>query len=102
MTAAGKLATENAVGRHFRRSQKCKSLHPFDPGTEALEAPWYHPDSARMARLQSDALRLARHVGNAESITLVSRIQARRRVQQGYGLACTTRQLSLKNVLVAD
>jgi len=54
MTAAGKLATENAVGRHFRRSQKCKSLHPFDPGTEALEAPWYHPDSARMALLQSE------------------------------------------------
>jgi len=72
---------ENDAEIHFHPPLKAKASIPT-PGTEALKTPWYHPDSARTSPSLSDALHSARHEGKTESITRISRIQARRRVQQ--------------------
>ena len=61
------------------KMQKPPSL---TPGTEASKTPWYHPDSVRTSPSWSDTLHSARHEGKTESITRISWIQARRRVQQ--------------------
>jgi len=55
---AGRHATENAAGKHFEQSQIKKPPSPR-PGTEAREAPWYHPDLAMNNVLLPTTLRSA-------------------------------------------
>jgi hypothetical protein len=60
-----------------------KPSSPLRVRDEGLtRASWYHPGSVLNDQSPFTTLPLARYVGEAESITRVSRIQARRRVQQ--------------------
>ena len=88
-------ATENAAGGAFSAVSKTQKPPSLSPGTEASEAPWYHPDLAMNNVRRPQPFITPCHGGEAESITRVSWILAQRRVRRRAGwFAPSTSSLS--------
>src|SRR5437868_12090878 len=88
------VQAENEAGGCFQQSAKTQKPPSLCPGTEASEAPWYHPDLARNNVRCPQPFMTPCHGGEAESITRISRILAQRRVRRRTGWFAPWHQLS--------